>query len=48
LLVETNQTHCFSGNHIIETLMGHLIEFTGEAGEQEDDITLVYLERIRA
>lgn len=45
LLEDNARTHCYTGPLLIEYLMDRLENFTGTADEQEDDITLVYLER---
>lgn len=44
LLSENHTRHCLTGRRLIEFLMDRLARFTGLAEEQEDDITLVYLE----
>lgn len=44
LLVENEHTHCYYGGQLIEFLLNRLSQFIGTADEQEDDITLVYLE----
>lgn len=44
LLSENQTRHCLTGRQLIEFLMDRLANFTGLPEEQEDDITLVYLE----
>ncbi len=44
VLAENQTRHCLTGRRLIEFLMDRLSGFTGLAEEQEDDITLVYLE----
>ena len=46
LLAGEMHEHCMSGDHLIAFLLDNLYEFTGREQEQEDDITLVFLDRV--
>ena len=45
LLAQESGEHCMSGGQLIDFLLSHLENFRGALEEQEDDITILYLER---